>query len=262
MNSNLTSYVGVGKFKLTFFEFHSMLQKSGLERHLLDSYHSTMKETVRGIKLAAILITIENLQLALLMFVSEESQVRQLLQPISWLLDSLSVVIPIKNSEAAANVFLIVATLTLLLLAVLHTVCLYKPNMAKPLRYFGDGFQYILAVPMISSLVYILFKNMRTFNVVKLLASALLLLLIVGCYVMLELLLVVFDLGSEDAMSRNPKSRYYLKPLLMGLVSLAYAINQAQLFEQSFDVLICCLLVFYVISLCTMWIMQMTPSWK
>lgn len=48
-----------------------MLDATGLQHRLLDAYHLTMKETVRGIKLAAILITIENLQLILLMFVSE-----------------------------------------------------------------------------------------------------------------------------------------------------------------------------------------------
>lgn len=52
-------------------------------------------------------------------------------------------------------------------------------------------------------------------------------------------------------MCRNPKSRYYLKVILLCLISVAFVINQNNLFEKTFDLLVCCLLAYYLICLCT-----------
>lgn len=89
-----------------------------------------------------------------------------------------------------------VAAAIILVVIAAHAICILKPSSARLLRYVGEIFQYVLAVPLISSLAMVLFNNLKDFNIVKALAASVILLMVVLYYVLLELILVVFDLNS------------------------------------------------------------------
>lgn len=184
-----------------------------------------MKESVRGFKVAALLILVENLQLAMLLFASMESQVRHATQNFAWILEVLSVVVPLHDNESVEHGFLTVAALIILAVTTLHGICLFKPSFGRVLRYVADVYMHVLFVPLVSGLVMMLSKGIKVFQIGKLLASGALLIVAVGYFIILELLVIMFDLSSEDITCRNPKTRYYFKPFLLVLLSLMFVLN-------------------------------------
>lgn len=228
---------------------------SKLKLSLMTAYDNSLNSTIRGTKLAIFFIVYESVITTVLLGMTEDSQLHQYInKELAWMTKGVMMWIHFDVGlfgMTGGNIFLVTVAGYWVVTLLLHVVCCMTNLLAPLIRLNAEIFQYMLTVPFLAGLALNAYINLQGYSVSAFI-SLFMMLLTFLYYIFIELVLFDFSLVSTDAFSRSPRERYYLHPMLILLLVLAFLINWFIHLAYLFNIVIFGLLLLNFNSLCNL----------